>query len=249
MVPGRVVIVILVLVSLGGCAGGDSGDAEVTVLAAASLQKTFTQLGQQFEAANPGTEVVLSFGGSSDLAAQLQQGAPGDLFASADTVNMDKVRADGLIAGEPTVFATNSMEIAVPAGNPAGVDSFASLADPGINVVVCAAQVPCGAATVSIERKTGVSVSPVSEESSVADVLGKVISGEADAGVVYTTDVKSAGEAVEGIQIPIRDNVWNSYVIGVLEGSDTTDLALRFEEYVLGPEGRQVLIDAGFAAP
>ncbi len=83
----------------------------------------------------------------------------------------------------------------------------------------------------------------------MADVLGKVISGEADAGVVYTTDVKSAGEAVEGIQIPIRDNVWNSYVIGVLEGSDTTDLALRFEEYVLGPEGRQVLIDAGFAAP
>ncbi len=246
---GRVVTAVLVMMSLGGCAGGDSGDAEVTVLAAASLQKTFTQLGQQFEAANPGTEVVLSFGGSSDLAAQLQQGAPGDLFASADTVNMGKVRADGLIAEEPTVFATNSMEIAVPAGNPAGVDSFASLADPGINVVVCGAQVPCGAATVSIERKTGTTLSPVSEESSVTDVLGKVASGEADAGVVYTTDVKGAGDAVEGVKIPVSDNVTNSYEIGVVEGSDAADLAQRFEEYVLGPEGREVLTSAGFGAP
>ena len=250
--PGRyaVVIAALVAMSASGCTNSaDSPTAEITVFAAASLQKTFTQLGQQFEAANPGTAVVFNFGGSSDLVAQLQQGAPGDLFASADTVTMDKAVTDALIAGEPSVFATNSMEIAVPPGNPADVDSFAALADPDVTVVVCAPQVPCGAATVAIEENTGVTLSPVSEESSVTDVLGKVTSGEADAGIVYVTDVKAAGDTVETIEIPVAVNATNRYPIGVLAGSGSPELAEHFQDFVLGPQGQQVLADAGFGGP
>jgi len=192
---------------------------------------------------------VFNFGGSSDLVAQLQQGAPGDLFASADTVTMDKAVTDALIAGEPSVFATNSMEIAVPPGNPADVDSFAALADPDVTVVVCAPQVPCGAATVAIEENTGVTLSPVSEESSVTDVLGKVTSGEADAGIVYVTDVKAAGDTVETIEIPVAVNATNRYPIGVLAGSGSPELAEHFQDFVLGPQGQQVLADAGFGGP
>ena len=250
--PGRyaVVIAALVAMSTSGCTNSaDSPTAEITVFAAASLQKTFTQLGQQFEAANPGTAVVFNFGGSSDLVAQLQQGAPGDLFASADAATMDKAVDDALITGEPTVFATNSMVIAVPPGNPAGIDSFAALAAPDVNVVVCAPQVPCGAATQTIEENTGVTLSPVSEENSVTDVLGKVTSGEADAGIVYVTDVKGAGDAVEGIEIPTAVNATNRYPIGVLAGSGSPDLAEEFEDFVLGPQGQQVLADAGFGGP
>jgi molybdate transport system substrate-binding protein len=238
-----------IAVAAAGCAGPSGTSTQLTVFAAASLQSSFTQLGRQFEATRPGATVTFNFGGSSDLVAQLQQGAPADLFASADTATMDTARADGLIAGEPIIFATNSMEIAVPDGNPAGVRSFASLADPGIDVVVCAPQVPCGAATRAVVAKTGVSMSPVSEESSVTDVLGKVVSGEAEAGVVYVTDVRAAGEAVEGITIPEADNATTRYPIGVLAGSKTPDVAREFADYVLGPEGQRVLAEAGFGAP
>lgn len=245
----------LVIPLAAGCSS-DSGSTqpspsgpELIVFAAASLQKPFTELGQQFEAANPGTTVRFNFGGSSDLVAQLQQGAPADVFASADTANMDKAVADDLIAGQPEDFATNSMEIAVPPGNPAQVESFSSLSDPDVSVVVCAPQVPCGAATQKIEKNTGVTLTPVSEESSVTDVLGKVTSGEADAGVVYVTDVKGAGDAVEGIAIPEADNAVNTYPVGVLASSSNAEIAEQFEAFLLGPEGQKVLADAGFGAP
>ncbi|MBK6762072.1 MAG: molybdate ABC transporter substrate-binding protein [Micrococcales bacterium] len=243
------------LALLAGCTG-DAGPgepppagAQVTVFAAASLQKTFTRLGEQFEASHPGATVAFTFGGSSDLVAQLLQGAPADVFASADPATMDEAVSDGLIAGESEVFATNSMEIAVPPGNPAGVTSFASLADPGTTVVVCAPQVPCGAATVTVEENTGVDLAPVSEENSVADVLGKVSSGEADAGVVYVTDVQAAGAAVEGVEIPASDNAVNIYPIGVLEASTNATLAEAFQAHVLSPQGQKVLTDAGFGTP
>ena len=241
-----------VVTAVAGCAGNDAPSeqaTEITVFAAASLQKTFIQLGQEFESANPGTQVVLTFAGSSDLLSQLQNGARADLFASADTATMDKAAADELLSGEPLVFASNSMEIAVPPGNPAGVDSVDSLADPAVTLVVCAPQVPCGAATQVVSRNSGVVPSPVSEESSVTDVLGKVASGEADAGIVYVTDVIGAGEAVEGIEIPPADNAVNRYPIAVLADSGNPALARQFEDYVLSSDGREILADAGFGAP
>jgi molybdate transport system substrate-binding protein len=235
-----------------GCSSSSSSSSagsQLTVYAAASLQKTFTELGTQFQAAHPGTTVKFNFGGSSDLVSQLQQGAPADVFASADVANMNKAVAGHLVAGTPKNFATNSMEIATPPGNPAQVTSFASLANPKAKVVVCAPQVPCGAATVAIEHKTGVTLKPVSEESSVTDVLGKVTSGEADAGVVYVTDVKGAGPAVQGIVIPSQDNAVNTYPIGVLATSGNQSAAGQFEDFVLSPQGQQVLANAGFGAP
>ena len=239
----------LVIPLAAGCSSDPPSGPQLTVFAAASLQKTFTEIGKQFEAANPGTTVRFNFGGSSDLVAQLQQGAPADLFASADSANMDKAVADDLIAGQPQDFATNSMQIAVPPGNPAQIESFSSLSAPGVRAVVCAPQVPCGAATVKVEENTGVTLEPVSQESSVTDVLGKVTSGEADAGVVYVTDAKGAGEAVEGIAIPVADNAVNTYPIGVLAGSQNADVAEDFEAFVLSPDGQKILADAGFGGP
>jgi molybdate transport system substrate-binding protein len=234
-----------------GAAGGSAPAATqtLTVFAAASLTKTFTELGSRFEAGHPGTTVTFSFGGSSDLVSQLQQGAPGDVFASADTTNMDKATADDLVQGDPVTFASNTLEIAVPAGNPASITSFADLARSGVKVVVCAPQVPCGAATQKVETGTRVDISPVSEENSVTDVLNKVTSGEADAGLVYATDVQGAGDKVTGIAFPESGDAVNSYPIAVLSGSDRAALAQQFVDLVTGADGQQVLRAAGFGKP
>jgi molybdate transport system substrate-binding protein len=237
---------------VAGCGGDDSeasaGDeTTLTVFAAASLTKTFEQLAADFEKAHSGVRVEFSFGGSSDLVAQIQQGAPADVFASADRATMDKLTADGLQAGEPEDFATNTLEIAVPPDNPAGIASFADLAQDGVNVVVCAPEVPCGAATAKVEDATGVDLQPVSEEQSVTDVLAKVTSGEADAGVVYVTDVLAAGDAVEGIEFPESSEAVNTYPIVALKDSDEGDLAQEFVELVLSDAGQQILHHAGFA--
>jgi molybdate transport system substrate-binding protein len=226
-----------------------SSGSQVTVFAAASLTASFTEIGRQFEARHPGTTVRFNFAGSSDLVAQLQQGAPADVFASADTANMDKATGAGLVSGSPTSFATNSMMIAVPPENPAKVASFADLTEPSAQVVVCAPEVPCGAATTQVERNTGVTLKPVSEESSVTDVLNKVTTGEADAGIVYLTDVQGSAGGVQGIAIPAKDNAVNTYPIGVLTGSASPALAQEFEALVVGPQGQQVLADAGFGGP
>ncbi|MFD6139964.1 molybdate ABC transporter substrate-binding protein [Promicromonospora sp. NPDC060271] len=241
------------LSACGGPPGADGEDAPsdrtLTVYAAASLTSTFEQIAADFEAAHDGVSVELSFAGSSDLAAQLQQGAPADVFASADTANMDKLAADGLLAGTPADFAANTLMIAVPPGNPAGVTSLADLAGDDVNLVVCAPEVPCGAATERVEQAGGVSFSPVSEEQSVTDVLNKVSTGEADAGLVYVTDVRAAGDRVEGIEFPESDEVVNVYPVSALEDSTEPELAREFVEAVLGPDGQKVLSDAGFAAP
>ncbi len=234
-----------------GCAGSDSGAAtgELTVFAAASLKSTFTELGAQFEEANPGTTVRFNFAGSSDLVAQLTQGAPADVFASADEPNMVKAVDAGLVDGEPVTFATNTLTIVTPPGNPKDVASFADLAEPGTSVVVCAPQVPCGAATERVEQAAGVTLAPVSEESSVTDVLGKITSGQADAGLVYVTDAKVAGDQVTEIPFPESDGAVNAYPMAVLDGAPDVPLAQQFVDLVTGPTGRQVLAAAGFAAP
>ncbi len=221
----------------------------VTVFAAASLKATFTQLAKDFEAKNPGTKVTLSFAGSSDLVTQITQGAPADVFASADTKNMTKLSDAKLLDGTATNFATNVLEIAVPPSNPASITSFADLAKPGVKVVTCASQVPCGAAADTVEKASGVTLSPVSEESSVTDVLGKVTSGEADAGLVYVTDVKGAGDKVKGIAFPESDKAVNTYPIGTVTTSKNKELAAAFIASVTGEAGRTVLSDAGFGAP
>ena len=226
-----------------------SGGQTLTVFAAASLKGTFTTIGQQFETAHPGTKVAFSFAGSSDLVTQLQQGAPADVFASADTANMAKATGDDLVAGSPVNFATNTLTIAVPPDNPAQVTSFADLTKPGVKVVVCAAQVPCGAAAAKIEKATNTDLKPVSEENAVTDVLGKVESGEADAGLVYVTDVKGAGDKVKGIAFEESRQAVNTYPIATLTASKNGELAGQFVQLVTGSAGQQVLADAGFAKP
>ncbi len=226
-----------------------AASGSITVFAAASLKKTFTELGTAFEASHPGSKVAFSFAGSSDLVTQLQQGAPADVFASADTKNMDKATGDNLVDGAPSNFASNTLEIAVPPGNPAKVTSLKDFTNPAVKVVICAPEVPCGSATKKVETGAGLTIKAVSEEQSVTDVLGKVQTGQADAGLVYVTDVKGAGDKVEGITFPESSAAVNTYPIAVLASSKNKDLAKAFTALVLGDQGRAVLADAGFAKP
>ncbi len=222
---------------------------EVTVFAAASLKSTFTELGARFENDHPGTKVTFNFAGSSDLVAQLAQGAPADVLASADTTTMTRALDDGLVAGVPADFATNTLTIVTPPGNPAGIASFADLADSAVQVVVCAPQVPCGAATEKVENATGVTLTPVSEESGVTDVLGKITSGQADAGLVYVTDAASAGDRVTAIPFPESSDAVNTYPIATLTEATNPSAAQTFVGLVTGPQGREVLSAAGFGTP
>lgn len=249
----RLVVVPLVLaltVGCGGAAGAD--DRTLMVYAAASLGDGFEELAEEFEAAHDGVEVRLNLAGSSDLAAQIQQGAPAEVFASADEQTMARLVADGLV-GEPRVFAANTLQIAVPPGNPAGIESIDDLGAAGadeVSLVVCAPQVPCGAATRELAAAAGVELAPVSEEQSVTDVLGKVASGEADAGLVYVTDVRAAGGEVEGIDVPRAAAAVNRYPIATVTDDDgAATLAEEFVDLVLGPTGQEVLAAAGFRRP
>lgn len=221
----------------------------VTVFAAASLKKTFTAIGAEFEKAHPGVTVTFNFAGSSDLVAQIQQGAPADVFASADTKNMDKATGDSLTAAAPVDFASNTLEIAVPPGNPAKIASLADLAKPGLKVVRCAPEVPCGSAAAKVEAAAKIDIKPVSEEQSVTDVLGKVTSKEADAGLVYVTDVKGAGDAVEGVEFAESSSAVNTYPIATLKASKNAAAAQAFLEAVTGEPGQGILAAAGFAKP
>ncbi|WP_244931856.1 molybdate ABC transporter substrate-binding protein [Nocardioides sp. W7] len=240
---------LLPLTACGAGDGSDGGDdVTLTVYAAASLTATFEQLAEDFEAEHDGVAVELSFGGSADLVTQLKEGAQADVFASAATKNMDDLVSAELTAAEPRDFATNVLEIAVPPGNPAGVTSFQDLAG-DLNLVVCAPEVPCGAAAQQVAEAAGVTLAPVSEEQSVTDVLAKVTSGEADAGLVYITDVIAAGGDVEGIEFPEAADVVNTYPIAAVAGSDEADLAQEFVDFVLGETGRSVLQAAGFGQP
>jgi len=230
-------------------ASGTGLSGDITVFAAASLTATFTEIAAQFEEENPGTSVELSFAGSSDLVTQITEGAPADVFASADTTNMTKLTDVDLIAGSPVDFASNTLTIAVPPGNPANIGSFADLAREGVSTVICAPQVPCGAATATTEEATGIDISPVSEESSVTDVLGKISSGQGDAGLVYVTDVAGAGDTVEGITFAESSEAVNIYPIGAVADSANAELAQAFVDYVTGVVGQRVLAAAGFGTP
>ncbi|OII11005.1 molybdate ABC transporter substrate-binding protein [Curtobacterium sp. MCBA15_009] len=236
--------------SSGSTTATDRGaTGSITVFAAASLQQTFTTLGKDFELANPGASVRFSFAGSSDLVTQIENGAPADVFASADEANMAKLSATDLASGWPRDFATNTLEIAVAPGNPQGITSLDDLTGSDVQLVTCAAPVPCGAATAKVESASGVDLHPVSEEQSVTDVLGKVESGQADAGLVYVTDVQGAGGKVDGVPFDESSEAVNTYPIGVLRESEDPELAQAFAEYVRSAAGQQVLTAAGFGKP
>ena len=226
-----------------------SAGAKIIVAAAASLKKSFTDIGEQFKTENPGASVEFSFAGSSDLVTQLTQGAPADVFASADTKNMDKAAQAGLLAGDPVNFASNTLTIAVAPANPKKIASFKDLTQAGLNVVVCAPQVPCGSATQKVEQATGVKLNPVSEESSVSDVLNKVTTGQADAGLVYVTDAIGAGGKVASVALPEAAGAVNTCPIAVLKESKNPQLARKFVDLVTGETGQKVLSAAGFTKP
>ena len=237
---------------LAGCGGDDepSGGStatpgELKVFAAASLTAAFTDIGEQFTNSN-GTKVVFNFAGSQALATQIQQAAPADVFASADTANMDKV-AD--LVGTPQNFASNQLQIVVEKGNPKNVATVEDLANSDLKVVLAAPDVPAGKYAAEILGKAGVTVKPVSEEDNVKAVVTKVSLGEADAGIVYVTDVTAGGDKVEGVDIPDDQNVLATYPIATVKASQAQDQAQAFMDLVLSAEGQQVLEEFGFLPP
>jgi molybdate transport system substrate-binding protein len=245
---GRVALgAALVLAAVSGCASGDAEESTLTVFAAASLKSVFTGLEKDFETVNPGVDVQFSFAGSSDLAAQLQAGAPADVFASADQATMDKALQSGRITAAPATFATTILTLVTAPGNPKGINGINDLAD--ATVVVCAPQVPCGRATKKVADAAGATLRPVSEESSVADVLTKVTSGQADAGFVYVTDAAGAGAKVGVVAVPEAAAAVNTYPIAVVADSEQAANARKFTELVTGPTGRAALAAAGFGTP
>lgn len=244
---------------LAGC-GGSSGSSAaptsaapaaktLTVLAAASLTESFTALGKQFETDHPGVTVKFNFAGSSDLAQQIVQGAPAGVFAAASDATMKTVTDASLTASPPVTFAKNVLQIATPPGNPKGITTFADLAKPDLKVIVCAPQVPCGAAAAKIEKATNITLKPVSQESDVKSVLSKVESGDAGAGLVYVTDVNSAGNKVQGVNFPEASQASTNYPIAVLKNAPEADLATQFVAVVTGELGQKTLEQAGFGKP
>jgi molybdate transport system substrate-binding protein len=221
----------------------------VTVFAATSLTDAFTKIGTQFEQANPGVTVKFNYNGSSSLATSITQGAPADVFASAAQQNMNTVTSASLTSGTPKVFARNTGEIMVDKGNPDHINSVSDLANPAVKVVVCAPQVPCGAVATAIFKNADVTVKPVSEETNVGGVVTKVTLGEADAGIVYVTDVKANAAKATGVPIPAGQNDITNYPIAELKNAPDATAATAFINYVLGSQGQQVLASFGFMPP
>ncbi len=244
--PG--LLALSLLLPLAGC-GGDEGDGDttITVLAAASLTETFTDLAADFEAEHDGVTVELAFDSSATLAEQALGGAPADVLATADTSTMDSA-ADAL-AADPEVFATNTLVLVTPADNPAGITSYDDLGSGDVTFVVCVDTAPCGKAAGALIDATGLTADPASLEVDVKAVLSKVTTGGADAGFVYATDAVAAGDDVLTFEIPGAADVVTTYPIAPLDQSQEPDLAQAFVDLVLSEAGQQVLHHAGFGAP
>ena len=259
---------VILTVSTAGCGDGDSSSGgsdntasplasasgsaisgKITVLAAASLTESFNTIGKDFEKVHPGTTVTFSFGSSSTLATQVNQGAPADVLATADERTMKMVTDKDNAAGDPATFATNTLEIAVPAGNPGKVTGLSDFADPKFKTALCAKEVPCGAAAQQVFAKANITPKPVSYETDVKAALQKVEQNEVDAALVYKTDVAAAGDKVQGIDFDEASSVVNKYPIVALKESQNADGATAFVDYVQSDAGQKVLSDAGFGAP
>ncbi|ABD11772.1 ABC-type molybdate transport system, periplasmic component [Frankia casuarinae] len=253
------------LLATAGCGGSDGGAAAtpsatassaasgvqgtVKVLAAASLTGSFTQLGKDFEAANPGSKVTFSFAGSSQLAQQITSGAPADVFAAASPATMKTVTDAGDNVGAPKVFVRNQLVIAVPKGNPKGITDLPALTKPGVKVALCAEQVPCGAAAKKALAATGVNLTPVTLEQDVKSALSKVTLGEVDAALVYRTDVKASAGKVDGVEFPESAKAINDYPIVALKNAPNAVGATAFVNFILSDKASTVLTNAGFQAP
>ncbi|MGW2781897.1 molybdate ABC transporter substrate-binding protein [Streptomyces populi] len=221
----------------------------VTVFAAASLKESFTALGERFEKAHPGTEVTFSFGGSDSLAASITGGAPADVFAAASPKTMAVVTDKSDAATTPETFVRNQLEIATLPGNPDRISSLKDLTKSGLKVVLCDRTVPCGAAAQKALDASRLKLTPVSYEQDVKSALTKVELKEADAAVVYKTDVKAAGDKVEGVEFPESADAVNDYPIALLKDAHNAAAAKAFIALVRSPEGQKVLTDAGFLKP
>ena len=219
---------------------------DVTVFAAASLTESFGAIADEFEQANPGVAVTVSFGGSSSLAEGIVNGAPVDVFAAASPATMATVEDAGLVDGASQVFTRNILEIAVPAGNPAAITGIEDFAEAAKLIALCAPEVPCGAAAEKVFAAAGITPQPDTLEQDVKAALTKVRLGEVDAAMVYRTDVLAAGDDVEGIDFAEAADAVNDYPIAVLADAPNPDTARAFVEFVLSADGQAILSDAGF---
>jgi molybdate transport system substrate-binding protein len=237
---------MLVIAANGAC-GGSSGTETVKVLAASSLTEAFEVVAERFERAHPEIELELSFAASSELAVQIAQGAPADVFAAADEVTMQELVDTGDVAGEPAAFARNRLAMAVETGNPEAISSLADLAEPELVVVLCAEQVPCGRFADEALERAGVQLTPATRAQNVKAALSLVELGEADAAIVYATDVEGNAQ-VEGIAIAEDENVVATYPIAGLAEASNDDGARAFVDFVTSPSGQRVLRSFGFLA-
>jgi molybdate transport system substrate-binding protein len=251
----RGLVAVLVLACVGGVAAAAGAPSkprprgEIIVFAAASLTDVFTEIGEDFQKRHEETTVTFNFNSSSTLETQIGQGAPADAFASADTANMDELVAADLVAGEPELFARNRLAIAVAPGNPKGIETLADTVQSGVQLVLCAPEVPCGRYALEAYANAGVTVPKVPTGTSVRDTLSKVSLGEADAAVVYATDVRAARGDVDGVRIPTSVNVIAEYPIAALRESGNLATAKAFGAYVLSKPGQATLKKYGFLAP
>jgi molybdate transport system substrate-binding protein len=228
---------------------GGNLSGPLTVSAAASLQAAFTDIKAAFELAYPDVTVTVNFGASSTLAQQIKDGAPVDVFASADEANMAKVSDARLLSDQPTLFATNSLEIIVRKGNPTKISVLSDLSRSGLIYVTCAPEVPIGKYGAQVLQKAGVTVKPASLEPDVKGIVTKVTSGEADAGIVYATDITATNGAADGVPIPAEINVTAKYPIAPIATSTHTEAAAAWIAFVAGANGQAILQSYGFKAP
>src|SRR3954453_19347496 len=259
MLQARKYVVIAVAVlgfAVASCGDDDSSSASgaavsgrVTVFAAASLTAAFTAIGDAFKTANRGTNVTFNFASSSDLVTQINEGAAADVYASADEANMQKLVDAAGNAADPQVFATNSLQIIVQPGNPKRIKTLADLANPDILYVTCAPEVPIGKYAAQALATARVTVTPVSLEENVKGIVTKVTLGEADAGIVYTTDVIAAAEQAAGIAIPTENNVVATYPIVATKAAPNAAGAAAFDRFVLSDQGQKILAGYGFTSP
>lgn len=239
---------VLVAAACGstGQASSPGLSGTLNVFAAASLTAAFDAEGQAFHQANGGVTVKFNYAGTPTLVTQIEQGAPADVFASADTTNMDRLKTDGFAGGSPSTFAHNSLEIVVAPGNPKNIQSLADLAKGGLIYITEAPSVPAGKYGLQALQKAGVTVTPKSQETDVKSVITKIELGEADAGIVYTTDVKAAGNKVQGVPIPDQYNVVATYPIVSVKDTKQSVAANAFIAFILSTQGQSILASYGF---